>query len=80
MKQRDPLHKSEIKTGKSRCALYTHIKNNAGHGIVWEQRSFKSTKRFLKKEHQTALHNNPLGDGTLMNPGIGIPINECYPD
>ena len=50
MKQRDTLHRSDIRTGKTRCALYTHIKNNKGHNDDWE-----------KKEVLTVFMTNKVG-------------------
>ena len=53
MKQRDTIHnyfKSDIKTGKSRCALYTHITDNKDHEIDWEKKVILDKKILLRKE------------------------------
>ena len=73
MKQRDTLHnyfKSDIKTRKSKCALYTHIRDNKDHEIDWEK------KVILDKE----TYINAFDNETLMNPDKGIPIyiNQCW--
>ena len=78
LKQKDMLHKSDTKTGKTRCALYTHISNNIGHDIDWEKKEVLDRERdFEKRKIKEALYINALDDGTLMNPDKGIPINEC---
>ena len=79
MKQRDTLHRSDIKTGKTRCALYTHMKNNKGHNVDWEKKEVLDRERdFEKRKIKEALYINALDDGRLMNPDKGIPINECW--
>ena len=52
MKQRDTLHnyfKSDIKTGKSRCALYTDIRDNKDHEIDWEKKVILDKKIYFEK-------------------------------
>ena len=79
MKQRDTLHRSDIRTGKTRCALYTHMKNNKGHNVDWEKKEVLDRERdFEKRKIKEALYINALDDGTLMNPDKGMPINECW--
>ena len=79
MKQRDTLHTSDIKTGKSRCALFTHKKNNRGQNINWEKKeALERERNFEKRKIRKALYINALDDGTLLNPDKGIPINECW--
>jgi len=53
MKQRDTLHnyfKSDIKTGKSSSALYTHIRDNKDHEIDWEKKVILDKEFHLRKE------------------------------
>ena len=56
MKQRDTLHRSDIKTGKTRCAMYTHMKNNKGHNVDWEKKEVLDRERdFEKRKIKEAL-------------------------
>ena len=53
MKQRDTLHnyfQSEIKTGKSSSALYTHIPDNKDHEIDWEKKVILDKEIHFEKE------------------------------
>ena len=53
MKQRDTLHnyfKSDIKTGKSSSALYTHIRDNKDHEIDWEKKVILDKEIHFEKE------------------------------
>ena len=83
MKQRDTLHnyfKLDIKTGKSRCALYTHIRDNKDHEIDWEKKVILDKEiHFEKRKIKEAIYINAFDNGTLMNPDKGIPIyiNQC---
>ena len=36
LRQRDIGHKSDIRTGKTRCGLYKHIRDFKDHDIDWE--------------------------------------------
>ena len=50
LKERDILHKSDIKTGKERSAIYTHISNNKGHKIDWENQTIiDKENNFIKR-------------------------------
>ena len=80
MKQRDTLHnyfKSDIKTGKTSSALYTHIRDNKDHEIDWEKKVILDKEiHFEKRKIKEAMYINALYNGTLMNPDKGIPINQ----
>jgi len=82
MKQRDTLHnyfKSDIKTGKSSSALYTHIRDNKDHEIDWEKKVILDKEiHFEKRKIKEAIYINAFDNGTLMNPDKGIPINQCW--
>ena len=63
MKQSDTLHnyfKSDIKTGKSSYALYTHIRDNKDHEICWENKVILGKEIHLRKEKSkkqyTSMH------------------------
>ena len=65
MKQRDTLHnyfKSDIKTGKARCALYTHIRDTKDHEIDLEKKviidkEIHFEKRKIEKQYSiTSTH------------------------
>ena len=81
MKQRDTLHnyfKSDIKTGKSRCALYNHIRENKDNEIDWEKKVILDEEiHFEKRKIKEAIYTNTFDNGTLMNPDKGISINQC---
>ena len=49
MKRRDTLHQSDIQTKKTRCAVYTHIEENKGHTIDWENRTFLDKDKAFEK-------------------------------
>ena len=50
LKERDILHKSDIKTGKEKSAIYTHISNNKGHAIDWENQTIiDKENNFIKR-------------------------------
>jgi hypothetical protein len=60
MKQSDTLHRSDIKTGKSRCALYTHIGDNETMTLIGKRKlywlkKFSSRGGKLKKQY-TSTH------------------------
>ena len=57
MKQRDTLHMSDIKTGKSRCALYTHKRDNKKHKIDWEKKVILDKEFSLRRENCTDEKN-----------------------
>ena len=84
MKQRDTVHnyfKSDIKTGKSRCVLYTHIyKDNKNHKIDWEKKVILDKEIFEKRKIKEAIYIDAFVNGTLMNPDKGIPIyiHQCW--
>ena len=81
MKQRDTLHnyfKSDIKTGKSRCFIYSH-KRKQGHEIDWEKKVILDKEiNFEKRKIKEATYINAFDNGTLLNPDKGIPINQCW--
>ena len=62
MKQRDTLHnyfKSDIKTGKSRCALYTHIRDSKDHEIDREKKVILDKEiHFEKRKIKKAIYIN----------------------
>ena len=73
------IFKSDIKTGKSRCALYTHITDNKDHKIDWEKKVILDKEiHFEKRKIKEAIYINAFDDGTLMNPDKGIPVNQCW--
>ena len=47
--ERDILHKSNIKTGKEKSAMYTHISNNKGHAIDWENQTIIDKENNLEE-------------------------------
>ena len=47
--ERDILHKSYIKTGKEKSAMYTHISNNKGHAIDWENQTIIDKENNLEE-------------------------------
>ena len=49
LKERDILHKSDIKTGKEKSAIYTHISNNKGHAIDWENQTIIDKENNLEE-------------------------------
>ena len=70
MKQRDILHTFNIKTGKTRCALYTHIKNNVGREIDWEKKEVLDKERDFEKGRSRRPYTSML----WMMEHLGIPI------
>ena len=62
MKQRDTLHtyfKSDIKTGKSRRALYTHISDHKDPEIDWEKIVILDKEiHFEKRKIKEAIYTN----------------------
>ena len=47
--ERDILHKSYIKTGKEKSGMYTHISNNKGHAIDWENQTIIDKENNLEE-------------------------------
>ena len=47
--ERDIFHKSDIKTGNERSAIYTHISNNKGHAIDWENQTIIDKENNLEE-------------------------------
>ena len=79
MKQRDILHQSDIKTKKTRCALYTHIEENKGHTIDWERKTIlDKDKDFEKRKLKEALYICAFDKDSLMNPDKRIPTNSIW--
>ena len=57
MTQRDMLQRSHIKNGKTMCALHTHIKNNVGHGIDWDEKEVSERGICLREDQGGLVHH-----------------------
>jgi len=79
LRQRDIGHKSDIRTGKTRCGLYKHIRDFKDHDIDWEnQIILDKDPDMFKRRIKEAVYIKANDDGYLMNPDKGCPINECW--
>ena len=79
LKERDILHKSDIKTAKERSALYIHIRDNKDHVIDWENQTIIDREsNFIKRRIKEALCIQASDNGTLINTDKGTPINDSW--
>ena len=79
LRLRDIGHKSDIRTGKTRCGLYKHIRDFKDHDIDWEnQIILDKDPDMFKRRIKEAVYIKANDDGYLMNPDKGCPINECW--
>ena len=58
LKQRDAVHRSDIKTKKTRSGLFKHIRDNPGHEIDWENQVIldKEANMFRRKIKEAIGH------------------------
>ena len=72
LKERDILHKSNIKTAEERSALYIHIRRPCNG---WENITIID-RNFMKRRIKEALYIQASDNGTLINADKGTTIND----
>ena len=69
LRQREIDHKSDIRTGKTRCGLYQHIRDFKDHDIDWEnQIILDKAPDMFKRRIKEAIYIKANDDGYVMNP------------
>jgi len=73
------IGESGIRTGKTRCGLYKHVRDFKDRDIDWEnQIILDKDPDIFRRRIKEAVYIKANDDGYLMNPDKGCPINECW--